>query len=1266
LSYIATDRRHALAAGVDLPRRTAGAALFADISGFTSLTEALVTAMGPARGAEELSVHLNRVYDALVQQVDDYRGSVLAFSGDAITCWFDDSGDGGWTASREPPMAVQRAVACGLGMQSAMQPFGSIAVKVAVAVGPVSRFVVGDAEIQKIDALAGSTLSRLAAAEHHADPGDVVVDKAAATALGEPFNIHEWREDSATGERFASLSGLSAVVSPDPWPQVAVDRLPAETVRPWLLPPVASRLDAGLGDFLTELRPAVSLFLRFGGIDYDEDPEAEAKLDEFVRATQRTLQRFDSYILQLTMGDKGSYLNAAFGAPVAHEDDAERAVMAALELRDGRPPWIGAVQIGIGLGHMRTGAYGASTRRTYGVLGDAVNVAARLMQHAPADAALVDPSVHHATSAAFVWEDVGSIRVKGKSDPVPASRLVTGGARPSLGASEPTDAMPMVGRETELAVITARLDQLVTGAGAIVGITGEAGIGKTRLLTEVITRARRRSIPCFGGECQSYGLNVSYLVWRSVFRAFFDLDSIRSTSEQIEIIEAKLAATDAALVGRVPLLAPVLNIPIPDNELTMLFDAKLRKESLEAMLVDVIRARASETPLLLVLEDCHWLDHLSHELLHVIGRAVADLPVLIVVTSRPPDTSGSAAPTVSQLSHYTHVPLADLADTEIASLVHAKLHELFGADVDTPSERLAVEIGRRAERNPFYIGELLNFLKDRGISPLDASAVEQAELPDSLSSLILGRIDQLTEEQRTILKVASVIGPLFDVDMVSRIYQPFDQQDRLRSNLGTLADLQLIVPERPEPRPAYLFKHVLTQQVTYSTLTYATRAVLHEQVAHDVEAHNDVAEQDLDFLAYHYDRSTNIDKRREYLIKAGQSARASFANITAIDYFQRALAVLDGDDRVQALFPLGEVHELVGDFSDAASVIIEAREIAKRRDDISGVARAELALAVIDRKRGNFDSASSCIARARAGFEAADDVGGVSRALAELGLVAQLQGDLPQARARYEQSLLHADRIGEPIARQSARAQALKGAATVAAMEGEYEAAQGLYDESLIIRRELGDTPGVAALLNNQGVLARYRQDLIEARRLNDESIALFRTLGDRWSLGQLLNNQACVAADQGHFAEARTLLAESLNIRRQLGDRDGLALSLTTLADVAIDEGDYAGSMPLLEESLAVYRSLGEATGVLYVIEDYALVAAAQGLYERALRLESFASTRRQQLGTPLAPAEAARVARMVSPAHAALDPATVERCVREGRNLGLADTLDELLAMS
>jgi CheY-like chemotaxis protein/class 3 adenylate cyclase len=426
--YLPMDRRQALFRGETLPDRTAGAALLADISGFTPLTVALAQELGPQRGAEELTVLLNQVYGALIAEVHRYGGSVAGFSGDAITCWLD--GDSGL-----------RALACGLAMQQAMAAFASVStpagtavslsVKVAVAAGPVRRFLVGDPHIQKIDVIAGHTLDRLALAEQQARRGEVVATADLVEGAGGQIAIGEWRIDPETGQRFAVVHGLAVPVAPRPWPELPSNSLPGEQCRPWLLGPVYRRLVSGTRQFLAELRPAVALFLQFGGIDYDHDDEAGARLDAFVCWVQDIVGRYEGALIQLTIGDKGSYLYAAFGAPLAHDDDALRAVEAALLLQSPPPAlaFVTSTQIGIAKGLVRAGAYGSSAQRTYGALGESTNLAARLML-AATDGILCDETVCEAAHGRMSFHALPPIRVKGMAEPVAVYRPTGGVARP--------------------------------------------------------------------------------------------------------------------------------------------------------------------------------------------------------------------------------------------------------------------------------------------------------------------------------------------------------------------------------------------------------------------------------------------------------------------------------------------------------------------------------------------------------------------------------------------------------------------------------------------------------------------------------------------------------------------------------------------------------------------------------------------------------------------------------------------------------------------
>jgi len=330
-----------------------------------------------------------------------------------------------------------------------------------------------------------------------------------------PHICRKWR--SKGDERFAVISGVVEASQPDPWPKLS--QFPtAEQLRPWLLPPVYQRLATGGGGYLAELRQAAALFVRFGGLDYEADDGVHGKLDAYIRWTQTVLARYEGSLIQLTTGDKGSYFYAAFGAPIAHEDVIPRALAAALELRS--PPldlsFVGPIQIGLSAGRMRTGAYGSVSRRTYGVLGDETNVAARLMTTAKADQILTSAAIAENARTGYDLRPLGEVTLKGKR-PLSIFELV---GRMTRATRRRTVRQPMIGREKERTALDGAIGELhAHGSGAIV-IHGEAGIGKTRLIGALLDAARAKRDPeirCVISPCDAIERNTTYYPWRAVF-----------------------------------------------------------------------------------------------------------------------------------------------------------------------------------------------------------------------------------------------------------------------------------------------------------------------------------------------------------------------------------------------------------------------------------------------------------------------------------------------------------------------------------------------------------------------------------------------------------------------------------------------------------------------------------------------------------------------------------------------------------------------------
>ncbi len=1203
-AYIARDRRRALAERRDMPDRVEGAALFADISGFTPLTEALVEELGPQRGAEELTANLGRAFHAIIEELDRRGGDVIYFSGDAITCWLD--GDDGL-----------RATAAGLAMQDAMARVGSITtpggtsvqlqLKVAVATGRARRFVVGDPEIQLIDVLAGALIDDLADAEHHAEKGEVVLDASALAALGDRVRVSDRREDPERSRSFGVVERLLVDV-----PTIAVEEPPPldeALVTPWLLPEVYERLRSGRGELLAELRPAYPVFLRFAGIDYDDDPAAIEKLDTFVVHAQRIMAGYGGNVLQLTLGDKGAYLYGVFGSPIAHEDDAARAATAALELRDlERTTEAREIQIGVTRGRLRSGTYGHAMRRTFVCLGDAVNLSARLMSAAPAGRIYVDDRVRQEAGDAYIWEQLPDLSVKGKKGAIVAHAL--NGSLERASRRKTRYQLELVGRRAELERLESSLDATIAGDGRIVGVAAEAGMGKSRLIAEFVRSARRRGLFVAFGECQSFGTNTSYFVWREIWRRLFHIEEDEPADRQRERITTALAAIDPALVTRAPLLASVVGVDIPDNAMTATLDAKVRKASLEDLLSVYLRARSAQEPIVLVLEDCHWIDALSRDLLEVIGKSTAALPVLVVLAYRPTAEVGGGLG-VERIADFAEIALAELGGDEAAALIRSKLEQVLGTAEDAAvGDELVTLVTERSQGNPFYIEELISYIAAQGVDPGDAAAVRGVQLPESLHSLVLSRIDAMSDGPRRTLKVASVVGRVFEAPVLPGAYPEVGSLDDVLDHLGALRAADLVNLDREQDH-AYLFKHVATQEVAYESLPFGVRAMLHGRVGEYLETSDpDGIERHLDLLAHHFWHSDDEERKRRYLERAAEAARAAYANKAAIDYLERLITVLDGPERVAALLKLGKVQEFVGDWATSQATNQAALDLATEVGDTAAQGWALHALADAARKQGRFDEAAMRLGESERRFVSIDDEAGIGQVLHTAGTLASQQGDSATAQVRYE--------------------------------------------ASAAIRERIGDVVALAATLQNLGVAAEFRGDYAAAKRYNERALAIRAGRDDRWGVGTSSNNLAMIALHEERVDEARALGETAVTALREVGDAWMLAIARNTLGNAARAQGDRLAAASNYAAALETYRDLDDRWAMAYLFEDVGVFAAVVQP-AMALELVGAADRLREGTGSPRGTALDDELAVLLSPARSSIGDLAADAALERGRGLAL-----------
>jgi predicted ATPase/class 3 adenylate cyclase len=1242
-AYLPQDRRHALARGLELPLRCTGAALFSDITGFTSLTETLAQASGQRRGVDELARRINAVHEVLIAEVERRHGSVVAFAGDGMTCWFDDA-----TAAAAAPAAA-RAAACAAAMQRAMRRFPELSIKVGVGAGEALRVAVGDPAIQRIDLLAGATVARAVAAEGLAEAGEIVLDDSAAAALGPGATTpHE----APHGAGFHRCAAEAVPVDDPPRAAPGSDATPDPQLRPWVLPFVYERETASGGLFATDLRPATALFVRvaLGQTTPAAPGEAAAQaqaLDDLVALVQRTVAPRGGVLLEVQVDAHGTCLYANFGAAQVHEDDPQRALRTALALRDALAAAGTPARMGLASGTLCVGGYGGAGRRSFGAIGDAVNAAARLMGLAAADEVLVAGRVRQPQAdEEFTFEARPPIAVKGKAEPIAVFAATGVQRRRSIRLQEPVSALPLVGRETATARLSAAVAAVLEGRGQLLRIVGEAGIGKSRLLAEGVRIARRAGLVGCGGACRLDGLRVPYQVWHGVWTAFFDLDPALPQRRLRQAAQAALQRLVPAQAEAWPLLGAVLGQDWPDTPLTAALQPKDRKSLLHAVLRQCLAAAAAEAAedgmgLLLVLEDLHAADALSLELLAEITRAIAALPVLVLSTERRPeaharpDAPANDAPEAQPaLEHVAVIELRGLAAADVAHIVRAKLAQRFPEQVAPVPAALLERIAARAQGNPFFVEELLDYLHDRGIDPrrLDTGADAALALPNSLHSLVLSRIDRLPARQQAPLKAASVIGREFGAAELQAYCPELGDAAQVAGEVDALGRLGF-TPRLPGPGDGrHVFRHLVTHEVAYESIALDTRARLHAQYLRHLDQQHagSDAPPPAALLAHHgvrAERAIGRERACRYLRLAGEQAAARFANDEALAHFARALQWLPADDpatRFELLLQRQAVLDLQGRHDAQRADLDAADELAARLPD-AALRRARIAVlrAKLETELGRYAAG-----RQQAGDAIALLAGAAGPAAQALRLKAALQqaevmlhvGEAAAARPLLEDALA------------SARAQGLDGAQAAALSSlghvhwrlGGFEQAARCYDDALALARRGTDLRLQLNLLNGLGVVAKSRSRFAEAARHYAQALETARRIGDRSGEAMLLNNLGSAWLAAGRFHDALVHGGQAAAIFEQTGETVLHGLALANCGEAQRELGRPAPALALGTQALAVLRAAGSRPGEALVLENLGLAEAAAGRLDAAeARLRAAVSLARE-IGSPAREASA------------------------------------------
>jgi class 3 adenylate cyclase/tetratricopeptide (TPR) repeat protein len=1110
-----------------------GTLALVDISGFTALTERLARA-GKV-GAEEMSDLLSAVFTDLLTAAYDYGGRLLKWGGDGVLLLFEDDGH------------PERACRAAYEMRRALRRFGEVKASAGVArlrlsvglhTGTLTFFLVGTRHRELV--VAGPAATTTAMMEDTAAAGEVALSPATASAVN-PRVVGDTK-----GPALLLRAAPQVKMQPNrrPGPGPGLDLASCLPV------PIAAHLLRGTSE--GEHRRIAAAFVGFSGTDdllAAEGPDALAgALQHLIGVAQEAAYAHDVTFLGTDIAVNGGKIILIGGAPSGSghaEEGVLRTVRAILD-QPGRLP----VCAGATAGRVFAGDVGPPYRRTYTVIGDQVNLAARLMARAAPWQLLATPAILDHSVSMFTATPIPLFQVKGKTHPVAAFDVGSGRfARKAIL----TD-IPLFGREPEVTALQAALGAVRQGKGSLAEIAGEPGIGKSRLVAELVAMARNERV--LSVACDQYSAQTPYAVAGALLRAVLGVPEDAAPIVAARELSAAVHQKGPQLTPWLPLLASVLGAELPPTPEVAALGDEFRRDRIEELIVDLLRLLLAGTSLL-IIEDVHYADEASASVLTRMLSVVAGLPWLVVLTASPK----------SPVRVPEEVPVVRLA---LGPLSATAAHDLLVGETDDsplPPHLLAALI-QRAAGNPMSLRELLTTVGEGS---------DETALPGSVEEVIGAQIDGLAPADRALLCCAAVAGMSFDAGLLADVMDqsvPQQQWDRLEAFVGVTR------------KGGFRFRHALVRDVAYERLSYQRRRHLHGRLGKVLESQvpATATRAELALLSLHFFHARRYDEACHYSRIAAERAVAVYANAEAAEFLTRALESArrktgaSPEELARLDEALGDVRYQLGEFAAAGDHFAEARKLTS--GDAVAQGRLSLKTALVAERTSGFPQALRWITtgrRALHGLADPDARTEDARLILRTAIVRWMQGDLAAAIGAGQMAKIAAERAG---AREVlADVFQLLDAAEVALgnFNGEPWA-----ERSLAIWQELDDLDGQGKVFNQLGFRAYFEGHWDSALEFYGRAREMFVRAGDDWNAAVAASNIGEVLSDQGRYAEAAKVLTPALRVFRASGAKGETAFATGLLGRLAARTGRHSEARKYLEVARASYMESGEQGQVL------------------------------------------------------------------------------------
>lgn len=977
-------------------------------------------------------------------------------------------------------------------------------------------------------------------------------------------------------------------------------------------------------------RPVAVIFADISGftaLSEKLDPEEVKDLiDQCLQRLARIIQNYEGYIDKFI----GDCIMALFGAPIVHEDDPLRAVLASLDLQkeivnlNKEKSQKLSLSIGINYGLVATGDLGRPGG--YTVMGDTVNLAQRLQRAASRGKIFVSEEVYKHTNREIVYQKLRKISVKGRKEKVLVYIPIK--AKAKYGQRK-IEEIPMIGRATELNRLNKIFQEIKSGRGRVVAIIGEAGIGKTKLVYE-FKKQLDKNIFIMEGKGIEYHSNSPYFVLKEILKKVFgivDIDTPAKISNRISLFLEKM--DDSVLKIKLSYYKYFLSADLTKTERSH-FDS-MKVEDRSRLLLEAINRLflklASVKPVVLILDDCHWIDKETLEFVNDFASTIGYKPIVILKLSRP----GYDISKIKHLPYFNLLELKPLAENETITLLKTLIR------CDRIADNLLKLLLDKSGSIPFYISELAtSLIKDNiiyvqnGIAQINENL--PIAIPRSLDELIMTKIDRLSTDLRYIVNIAAVIGEQFSFRLLNAL---IPGRERLRQNLVYIMQqniIQSIGEKTSADEEKFSFTHSIIRDAVYNSLLKKEQKEYHQKIGYIMEKiYSLTIDEYFDALSNHFYIGGEVIKAVEYMEKSGDQKKDLYLNDAAIDIYKKCLEMIpDSMAGMTARIyeKLGSIYELIGNYESALSSyrnilkyaqgdsILNARSLRHQANVIKNLGDYDRALELLSKaseylklakepsdknvlmELSNISSLECWLYRIKGkmeiaekkGLEAIDIVRGIkdwqwdsglkqtlTRAYNNLSVVYCIKGEFTQALELCQKALNNAEETGD--LRSKVDAYNIMG--TVFKARVDYERAIDSFTMNLKITEELGDKKGVGVAYCNLGNVYQHKGEYTTALDLYKKFLEISQELGDKPGIGMASNNMGIIYFNMGNYEKALKFFEDYYRTSQELGDKRGEAIACGNMGEVLTNQFEYNKAKVLFTKYLKTSELLGDKRGI-------------------------------------------------------------------------------------